>query len=271
MLLFEYKAKAVRLYVVLVTTFLLFSCDRNKDQLQAETLGLSQQYGISVYPLVKVNQLPSSVVFRVNNGEADVQIQQLEDGQFFAYIRIVKKALQKYPPSLVRKHLAQIYIGGSYRENSSVITGMYEQNKIFLFYNHKAGDNSPLFLEQTFHHEFSSILIQQYNFPAFEWLKLNPAGFSYIINPKKISDYMDSINDYSANESLLKQGLVSSYGKVNAENDINSYVELIFTQADEMKKYISNFPIVEKKYKMIKSFYLTISPDFSRVFKLIDE
>jgi hypothetical protein len=132
-------------------------------------------------------------------------------------------------------------------------------------------DNSPVFLEQTFHHEFSSILIQSFDFPAFDWLALNPEGFNYIINPVKIDAYMNSIDSYEANEADLKEGLVSRYGKVNAENDINTYAELVFTQPEEMKLFINKYPVVMKKYQMLKKFYLSISPEFEAVFRLIDK
>ena len=160
-------------------------------------------------------------------------------------------------------------MGGQYRENGGIITGMYEKDKLFLFYNHKDGDNSDLFLEQTIHHEFSSVVIKSYNFPAFDWLKLNPADFEYIINPSRINACMNSAKSYSASDAQLRQGLVSSYGKANAENDINSYAELIFTEPKTMKAYIRKYPRIGPKYEMLKRFYLSASPEFSAVFNLI--
>jgi hypothetical protein len=100
---------------------------------------------------------------------------------------------------------------------------------------------------------------------------LNPEGFNYIINPVKIDAYMNSIDSYEVNEADLKEGLVSRYGKVNAENDINTYAELVFTQPEEMKVFINKYPVVMKKYEMLKKFYLSISPEFEAVFRLIDK
>ncbi len=40
---------------------------------------------------------------------------------------------------------------------------------------------------------------------------------------------MKAIDSYEADEAALNEGLVSRYGKANAENDINTYAELVFT------------------------------------------
>ncbi len=228
------------------------------------------QFGVESHRLEQQDQLPQSVIFKVKEGESTVKLSPIDDDRYLAYLKIAQKALFKYPPDLIKKHLKALYIGGPYQENDAIITGMYEHNKIYLFYNHESGNNSSLFLEQTFHHEFSSILIQTYDFPAFDWLALNPKGFSYIINPVKIDTYMNSLDSYEADDATLKEGLVSHYGKVNAENDINTYAELVFTQPEEMKVFINKYPVVMKKYLMLKQFYLSISPEFEAVFRLID-
>ena len=255
---------------ILIAAFLC-SCSAKEGESQAIVAKLKEKYGLAVHQLDDSNQLPSSVVFKIKNGEAVVKISPLKEGQFFNYLSVLQKALAKYPQSLIRNTLTDVYIGGPYTENDAIIVGMYERTKLFLFYNHKEGNNAPLFLEQTFHHEFSSILIQRYDFPAFDWLKLNPKDFSYIINPKKIDEYMNSVGTYAADKAMLEQGVISAYGMVNAENDINTYAELIFTQPDKMKQYINTYPVIAKKYQMIKKFYLSLSPQFKAIFSLIDD
>ncbi|PCJ15449.1 MAG: hypothetical protein COB04_13240 [Gammaproteobacteria bacterium] len=163
----------------------------------------------------------------------------------------------------------KIYIGGSYRQNGGTVGGLYSNQNIYVFYEQSNEKNKAIYLKQTFHHEFSSILIQAYGFPAFDWLKLNNPDFDYLINPRKIHEYLRSISVYEASEAQLKQGLVSSYGKSNAENDINTYVEMIFTEPKKMSKLINTYPIIHAKYDMIKAFYLSISSGFEPVFSAI--
>ncbi len=262
------KAGFSRFAIILI----LFVCACRSDAGDIRKISsiIYSDFGVELHRLEQQDQLPQSVVFKIRGGESTVKISPIDDDRYLVYLKVLQNALIKYPPELIKKHLKDLYIGGPYQENDAIITGMYEHNKIYLFYNHKSGNNSLLFLEQTFHHEFSSLLIQNYEFPIFDWLALNPEGFSYIINPLKIDVYMNSIDSYEADEAALKEGLVSRYGKVNAENDINSYAEFVFTQPEKMKVILKKYPQVMKKYQMLKLFYLSISPEFETVFSLID-
>ena len=253
--------------IALVAILFFTSCpDAVEQDAGAKCSQLKQEYGIAVKKIVRTDQLPSSIVFRQKNNEAEIELIPPSKNQFVNYLNILEGALGKYPPDLLAKHLDLVYIGGGYRENGGIITGLYEKRKLYLFYNHPQGDNSAIFLEQTFHHEFSSVLIQAYDFPVFEWLALIPKKFDYIINPVKINDYMNSVATYRPDKSQLEQGLVSSYGKANAENDINTYAELIFTEPKRMQTYINTYPIIKKKYALLKAFYLSISPHFGIFF-----
>lgn len=253
-------------FLVLLTA----ACTEGVSSGQEISEQLSREYGIVVHRLDRENQLPNSVAYRISTGETAVKLGQIDHKRYQAYLGLLQKALLKYPASLIAKEIKAIYIGGPYQENGAIITGMYEKNSVYLFYNHDAGDNSPAFLEQSFHHEISSLLIKDYGFPAFDWLELNPEGFSYVINPVAIDEYMNSVKSYEANDKDLAQGLVSTYGRVNAENDINTYAELVFTQPAKMKKYVEAFPAVARKFQLLKKFYLSISPEFEDTFSSID-
>ena len=261
--------KVLHFWMALLWVSFSLACTEETHRPAALVSRIKQQYGVSIEKMIDADQLPRSSVDNIQDKEVEVQFTPPTVAQFYRCAGIVSKALKKYPPALVKKHLNQIWVGGQYRENGGIIAGMYEKDKLFLFYNHKKGDNSDLFLEQTLHHEFSSLLIKFYNFPAFHWLKLNPADFDYIINPSGIKAYMNAVKSYNASEAQLNQGLVSGYGKANAENDINSYVELIFTKPETMKTYIRKYSRIASKYQMIKRFYLSVSPEFSGVFSLV--
>ena len=256
-------------FIVLYLVLLFIACTDKETSSNAVRARIAEQYGVSIEEIGDVGRLSANTRIKIKQGVVDARLAPPSKAQYAKYVKIVKTALEKYPVSLVKQHLKKIYIGGPYSENGGVVAGMYESDTLFLFYNPVEGYTSDIFLEQTIHHEFSSILMYQYDFPAFDWLDLNPEGFDYIINPSKINDYMNAIDSYSAGEKLLQQGLVSSYGKANAENDINSYVELIFTQPEKMKSYIRNYPRIGPKYEMIKAFYLSVAPEFNAVFSKI--
>jgi len=245
---------------------MFFANSYTKSQEPISTKEFKKNYNLIIKKIKSIEQLPPFNVFRILNGEIEVILTPPTEIQFLNYLSILQDALNKYPTELIHQHLKEIFIGGSYHQNGGIISGLYNKDIVYLFYNSQDGDNSSTFLEQTFHHEFSSILIHAYDFPAFDWLKLNPENFEYIINPIKINEYMNSIETYKATELQLTQGLVSSYGQSNAENDINSYIELIFTQPKKMQALVNTYPIIKLKYQMIKKFYLSISPQFHTTF-----
>lgn len=265
----RYVKKKSRYCIALFLVLLFIACTNKETQSNTIRKYVAEHYGVSIEEIADVSQLASNTRIKIEQGIVTVKLEPPTKAQVNKYVAIIKTALEKYPISVVKKHLKKIYIGGPFSENGGVIAGMYEKDKLFLFYNAVEGFTSDIFLEQTIHHEFSSILIFGYDFPAFDWLDLNPEGFEYIINLSKINDYMNSISSYNASEAQLRQGLVSSYGQANAENDINSYVELIFTQPERMKAYIEKYPRVGPKYEMLKKFYLSVSPEFDAIFNKI--
>jgi len=127
----------IRFWLVIFITGLLSACSSDEAKAKAIAAEIKQQYGLSVHRLTDTSQLPSSVVFKIKDGEDAVKIKPLRQGQFFDYIKILRKALHKYPQSLIKHTLTDIYIGGPYTENDAIIVGMYTKNAIYLFYKLK--------------------------------------------------------------------------------------------------------------------------------------
>jgi hypothetical protein len=69
---------------------------------------------------------------------------------------------------------------------------------------------------------------------------------------------------------LHERGLIRQYAETGLENDFNTYAEVIFTKPKKMKKLISDYPIIKRKYEVFKDFYLSIDKDFAPVFDKID-
>ena len=162
------------------------ACTEEVPQSVALLSQIKQQYGVSIEKIPDSDQLPKSIVSKIQNKEVLVQFTPPTTAQFYRYLGIV-----------------------------------------------------------------------------------NPADFNYINNPAAINTHMNTVKSYNACETQLKQGLVSSCGKANAEKDINSYAELIFTKPETLNGYIWKYPWICNKYEMVKRFYLSVSPEFSGVFSLV--
>ena len=252
--------------VVFLCVFALVSCGGESEEISAIENNLKNKYGIYIGVLDSDVQLPKSVLAKAERGETTVHLSSLDDAEYYEYLEVISSALSKYPEKVIFNNIDRIYVGGPYKEGGAVIAGMYEGKSLYLFYRQVDWENKDLFLEQTLHHELSSVLIREYGMDAFAWIGMNPDGFSYIINPREIDEYMSASGSYDADEGLLEQGLVSSYGKTNAENDINTYAELVFTEPQKMMLLVEKYPVVARKYRFLKRFYLSISPDFKSIF-----
>jgi hypothetical protein len=155
MLLEPNRKSGLSRFAIILVLF-VSACSGDAGDSSKISAKIYSHFGVESHRLEQQDQLPQSVIFKVKEGESTVKLSPIDNDRYLAYLKIVQKALFKYPPALIKKHLKDLYIGGPYQENDAIITGMYEYNKIYLFYNHGSGNNSPLFLEQTFHHEFSS-------------------------------------------------------------------------------------------------------------------
>jgi hypothetical protein len=78
------------------------------------------------------------------------------------------KALKKYPTSALQKELKAVYFLKSMKFYNIGYGGTNSNDALYLTNNGEMLGYTELYLEQTFHHEFSSILYR--NHPSF-WMK----------------------------------------------------------------------------------------------------
>ncbi len=93
---------------------------------------------------------------------------------------ILKGALAKYPPSLLKEFLDGVYVVGSLRFYDVGYGGTYMANAERIVLVYRSSFDARGF-EQRFHHEFSSILLKK-NEESFEearWKKGNEEGYVY--------------------------------------------------------------------------------------------
>ena len=76
--------------------------------------------------------------------------------------------------------------------------------------------------------------------------------------------------DLQSNESLYKLGLIEQYGYSGLENDFNLYAEMLFVDPQKLKKLISQYPAIAKKYQVLKEFYISINDSFIPVFNSME-
>ncbi|NOY71216.1 MAG: hypothetical protein GXP14_02385 [Gammaproteobacteria bacterium] len=202
-----------------------------------------------------------------------------EGADFTRFVRILKPEIERYAPALIRQHLSHIYCLDTMTLHGAAASGTYSRELSSLYVvgtvSNPIKQRSAIRIKKTFHHEFSSILMQHYNFDERAWRQAAGEGFRYkgdddpLFYWMFISDHLDA--PPPPEEVLFQRGLLSHYGETGVENDFNVYAATIFTEPKRMKTLIATYPIIARKYALFKIFYLGIDPGLAPVFAAIDE
>lgn len=180
------------------------------------------------------------------------------------YSMILRQALEKYPVNVVKQNLEKVYFAGEINQAGFRYGGSYDPFRkiVYLVDN---GSKTKATAISTFHHEFSSLLLNSRAFLINSWESLNPTNFNYFGD---VYDNWDDLNkdvDFSreANRADYEKGFLSIYGQTNFENDFNEYSAMIFTCPRKFRKIMDQYPRVRGKFEVWLKFYQEIDPIFT--------
>lgn len=179
-------------------------------------------------------------------------------------IEILKQALKKYPAEVLRQNLKKIYVLKSMSFYGVGYGGTNSTDVVYITNNGIGEGYTDDYVEKTFHHEFSSILLR--NYPGFfsekEWIKNNKitygnGGVEAIVNEQAGLEF---------DEELMKSGFLVQYAVSDLENDFNTYAESIFCPAQELWNYCQKYPGVNRKVNLMFQFYTKLNPEFTKAY-----
>jgi len=196
---------------------------------------------------------------------------------FARFVRTITPAIQRYAPALMRQHLSSVYCLDALTLGGSILAGTYDSAQRSVYLVHKRTNaSSPLryssLIRQTFHHEFSSLLMKAHGFDEGAWRQAAGLAFRYEQDEdisfrwKLFRGYIDPVED----SVLFNRGLLRHYSETGVENDFNTYAQTIFVQPEVMRPLIAQYPIIARKYQLFKDFYLGIDPGLAPVFTAIE-
>jgi len=179
---------------------------------------------------------------------------------------VLIKALDKYPVELIKKNLKAIYVLEHLELYGQSYEGKNSSDAIYISNKGVRKGYSNFYIEQTFHHELSSILLK--NFPQFldkkKWKAINGKDFKYgkggVIAVKKGNSgqfFYDKLN---------AKGLLTEYGKSSLENDLNIFAQNLFKPHKDFAKILKKHEKLEKKKKLLINFYNKIDKNFTEKF-----
>lgn len=178
---------------------------------------------------------------------------------------IIEKALHKYPQNLLTITLKRVYLLKSMKFYNVVFGGTNSSDAVYVTNNGEALGYSNSYIEQTFHHEFSSILFRDY--PTFldtiTWKRQNDPGFDYNDPENGVGAIKNNESSQGLNTELAKKGMLTQYAMSSLENDINTMAQNLFSPAPDFWEIADKYPKVGMKVKLLISFYGKLSSIFN--------
>lgn len=181
---------------------------------------------------------------------------------------IIKAALSKYPDSLLSKELRAVYFLRSMSMYHVGFGGTNSNDAVYLTNNGKEQGYTDWYIEQTFHHEFSSILYRNYPFllDTVAWKAANITGFDYNDPEGGVGAIRKNESSQKLDTTLCRLGFLSQYAYSGIENDINSIAENLFKPVDGFWYVVNHFPRINEKVKLLIEFYYNINKVFTEAY-----
>lgn len=176
---------------------------------------------------------------------------------------ILNLAIAKYPEDVLFVYLRKVYVLQSLSFFGVPYGGTNAREIIYIMYDNSNPERTSQFVEDIFHHEFSSILYRKFKerFDKNAWYSANPAGFQYrggsVEAIKKGEASMEF--DYT----LLPNGFLNEYSQSAVEEDINVYAQNLFSGGEKFWSIVDTFPKVREKVTLMIGFYHQIDPQFT--------
>jgi hypothetical protein len=121
------------------------------------------------------------------------------------------------------------------------------------------------YLEQTFHHEFSSILFRNFitSIDTIAWMKANEKDFHYEDPEDGVGAIKKHRSSQLINLKLCGKGFLTEYAMSSLENDLNTIAQHLFLPAKDFWKIADSCPRIRIKTQLLINFYNTLNPQFT--------
>jgi hypothetical protein len=178
---------------------------------------------------------------------------------------ITERALLKYPAEVLSENLKAIYFFKSMRFYDVSFGGTNSSDALYLTNNGARKGYTDLYLEQTFHHELSSIFLRNYSFllDTVLWMKLNEPGFNYNDPENGVGAIRNRQTSPKLDTFLCARGFLTQYACSSLENDFNTLAQNLFVPAAGFWETVDRFPAIREKVKLLVAFYNNINSRFT--------
>jgi hypothetical protein len=170
---------------------------------------------------------------------------------------VIAKALDKYPQVIFEKNLKAVYFLKDMKFYDVGFGGTNSGDAVYLTNEGIFTGFTNKYLEQTFHHEFSSILLR--NYPSFldtnSWKGANADDFIYNDPENGVGAIRNNQSSQELDSALCLKGVLTQYGGSSLENDVNTFAQNLFCPEKNFWLFVNRFPRINKKTMLLIKFY----------------
>ncbi len=254
------KSLLLKMIFFIGVVFMFASCTKSYTREKIDKLfePITSRYGIKV--VYEINEDFGPILIGGERARFH-KAEPIETRVLVRYPSILKKTLEKYPDSLIKKYLSSIYFAKALERNGLPYGGTYDPFRriVYLVNNGNKPDDLAI---GTFHHEFSSILLKRNTFYLNPWLEQNPKDFKYL---RETTSNIKEIHAgaFEGTKVDYEKGFLNAYSQSSFENDFNEYARMIFTYPQKFKRIMNLYPRVRGKFLVWQGFYQRIDPIFT--------
>lgn len=190
----------------------------------------------------------------------------LAPGEVSRSIKVTLAAMEKYPATVLKKNLKQVYISKRIAFYGLVYGGTNSLDTVYLSNDGAAKGFTDFYLEGAFHHEFSSILLR--NFPQYldmkMWRAAQPPNFKYRGDGTSSLREGTASTEYS--EKYHKDGFLAQYATSSLEEDFNMTAEGIMSGNPKFWKAVDSHKLLKAKMQAVVAFYTNLDPLFTEAY-----
>ena len=220
--------------------------------------------GVRVCFVVEDNMFPYNWYDAPINGHAS----SLAPDEIIRTEKAIKRALRKYPQSVLDINLWQIYALRDLWFYETLFGGTNTTGKVYITNNGLENDYTSSYIEKTIHHEFSSILLNNYEtlFNYEEWNEINGTDFVYHDKLGGVESLKNGTAGTNLIDTLNSKGFLTEYSMSTLENDFNMISESLFCPDREFWKSVRRHEKLRKKVDLVIEFYSAIHPQYTKAF-----
>ena len=222
---------------------------------------------VDVYAVLTDDMFPTEW----HDPDVAVSAQPLAASERDRLVRLMKIALSKYPPELLKASLSRVYLVGGLRFEGIDAAAT---NSATCLYIEDEADNphytdcyTDRFIEDSFHHEFAHLLQRSYReqWDPKGWIDCNPRAFSYR-EESGVEAVRSGKDSEEPTDDWNRQGFLCEYGASDAAEDFATIAADLLIGDDDFWKRADKFPALKAKINVAIGFYAKLSDRFNEAY-----